>query len=487
MARDLKLFQTLPPLLVPALAALIMYGVVLFSPQVLYDADTFWHIAAGERMLDARAVIHTDPFSHTMPGVEWQTHEWFSEILMALAYRAAGWNGVVMLGGIAAGAAAALIAGWVARFAPPLTTIVAVTLGMGALVTSLLVRPHVIAMPLMALWVIALMLAREKDRSPPLWLAAVMVLWANLHGSYVFGLALIGPFALEALIAAPRARWLEVIWRWGLFGVACLGAALITPHGVEGLIHPFQLMTMTSLPDIVEWRPTDFSKAKGFEAGLLAVLFIAFSRGVRMPIMRLLVLLLLLHMALTHTRHVVVLGIIGPLLMAEPLGKALEPHFQGDLARRLRPVLAVLMAGLLALTTVRFVYPLVRKDGYHAPISAFEAVPADLRGKPVLNSYGLGGYLIFKDVKVFIDGRADMYGDAFTKRYLRIARGDTAELDKAIERYGIQWMFLESNAILVRTMEKKPGWRRLYKDNVATVYVRDDYGRSTSAPSSTTR
>lgn len=487
MAKDLRLFETLPPLLVPALAALVMYGVVLFAPQVLYDADTFWHIAAGERMLDTRQVIHTDPFSHTMPGAEWQTHEWLSEILMALAYRAGGWNGVVMLGGLAAGAAAGLLGGWLSRFAPPLTTFVTVTLGFGTLITSLLVRPHIIALPLMALWVIALMLAREKDRSPPLWLAAVMVVWANLHGSYVFGLALIGPFALEALISAPRSRWLEVTWRWGLFGVLALVAALITPHGIEGLIHPFQLMTMTSLPDIVEWRPTDFSKNKAFEAGLLAALFVGLSRGVHVPIVRLAVLLLLLHMALQHTRHVVVLGVVGPLLLAEPLGKALAPHFKGELSKRLRPILALALVAVLGVTAVRFIKPLVRVDGYHAPISAFEAVPADLRDKPVLNSYGLGGYLIFKGVKVYIDGRADMYGDAFTKRYLRIARGDAAALDKAIEEFGIEWMFLEKDAILAQRMAKKPGWRKLYGDKVAVVYVRDSYGRSTSAPSSTTR
>ena len=114
-------------------------------------------------------------------------------------------------------------------------------------------------------------------------------------------------------------------------------------------------------------------------------------------------------------------------------------------------------------------------------------MPANLRDKPVFNSYGLGGYLIFKGVKVYIDGRADMYGDAFTKRYLRIARGDTAALDKAIEEFGIQWVFVERNAILVGVMEKKKGWRRLYGDKVAMVYVRDDYGRRASAPSSTTR
>lgn len=487
MVRDLKLFQTFPSAAVPALAAVIMYGIVLFAGQVLYDADTFWHIAAGELMLDTRQVIHADPFSFSMPGKEWQTHEWFSEILMALAYRAGGWNGVVMLGGVAAGGAAALIAGWLSRFAPPLTTAVTVILGLGTLMPSLLVRPHMLAMPLMVAWVIAILLARERDRTPPLWLIPLMTLWANLHGSYVFGLALLGPFALEALIAAPRSRWFEVIWRWGLFGIACLLAALVTPHGLEGLIHPFQLMTMTSLPDIIEWRPIDFSRAKGFEAALVAAIFVALARGVRMPVIRVGVLLLLLHMALQHTRHVVPLGLVAPLLLAEPIGKAVSGDYAGALSRRIKPIMAAALIGLIAVTAVRFAHPLVRKDGYHAPVSAFEAVPADLRDKPVFNSYGLGGYLIFKHVKVFIDGRADMYGDPFTKRYLRAARGDTAELDRIIKEFGIQWMFLDSNAILIRHMDQKPGWKRLHKDGVAAVYVRADYGRSASAPSSSTR
>lgn len=474
--------RAVPPLAVPLLAAAVMYGVVLFLPQVLYDADTFWHIAAGEKMLQLRQVLHTDPFTHTIPGAPWQTHEWLSEILMALAYRAAGWNGVVMLGGLAAGAAAFVVGAWLARFLPPLSTAVTLILSFSALSPSLLVRPHVIALPLMALWVAALMLAREKDRAPPLWLCAAMVVWANLHGSYVFGIALIGPFALEALIGAPRARWLEVTWRWGLFGVLTVLAALVTPHGIEGLIHPFQLMTMTSLPNIVEWRPINFGKPGPFELALMATLFVAFSRGVKMPLVRLSVLLGLFHMALQHVRHVVVLGVVGPMLLARPLGEALAPDHLPELGRRARPAMLIGLAVVLALTGARLIHPLVRTDGYHAPISALEAVPAEVRSKPVLNSYGLGGYLIFKGVKVFMDGRADMYGDAYTANYMKIERGDEAALDKAIARYRIEWMFLNPKAGVARVMAKKPGWTRIHADGQAVVYV-----RSTSLPPSTTR
>jgi len=469
------------------MAALIMYGVVLFAPQVLYDADTFWHIAAGEKMLDLRQILHTDPFSHTMPGAPWQTHEWLSEIFMALAYRAAGWNGIVMLGGVGAAAAAFIMGAWLSRFLPPLSTTVALILGLATLSPSLLVRPHLLALPLLVFWTAALLWSREKDRSPPLWLCLVMVVWANMHGGYVFGLALIGPFALEALIAAPKERRLEVVWRWGLFGVLALLAALITPHGVEGLIFPFKVMTMTSLMDIVEWRPINFAKAGPIEAAIIATIFVCLYRGVRMPVLRLAVMLGLFHMALQHVRHVLVLGAVTPLLLAKPLGEAIEPGYAPDLKRNAKALLIIALIEFAALTGARIAMPLVRENGYHAPIKALEAVPAELLSKPVLNSYGLGGYLIFKDVKVFMDGRADMYGDAYTSNYMKIERGNQALLDKAIKQYGIEWMFLSPNGALTRNMATKPGWKKIYGDSQAVVYVRDGSSRSTSTPSSTTR
>jgi hypothetical protein len=476
-----------PPLAVPLAAALVLYGLVLFLPQVLYDADTFWHIAAGEKMLQLRHVLHTDPFSHTVNGKEWQTHEWLSEIAMALAYRAGGWSGVVTLGATAAAAAAFLMGRWIARFLPPLSTAVMLIAGLAALMPSLLVRPHLLALPFLVGWVVALMKAREKDEAPPLWLPLLMVVWANLHGSYVFGLALIGPFALEALIGAPREKWLSIIWRWGLFGVLALAAALVTPHGIEGLIFPFQVMTMTSLPDIVEWRPVDFSKSKAFEWALLATLAVGFGRGVRIPWVRLAIILLLFHMALQHIRHVLVLGAVAPLLLAKPFGEAIAPWVKADFSRQWKAVLAVAAVIAVGLTGYRFYDPLERETGYHSPIAALDAVPMGLRQKPVLNSYGLGGYLIFKGVKVFIDGRADMYGDAYVKNYLKIGKGDQAALDKAIKQYGIEWMFLNPETQLARNMAKRPGWRTLFRDKIAVVYVREDYGRSTSLPSTTTR
>ena len=123
---------------------------------------------------------------------------------------------------------------------------------------------------------------------------------------------------------------------------------------------------------------------------------------------------------------------------------------------------------------MRLALPIVRVDSATAPISALRAVPPALRDARVLNDYGFGGYLIGAGVKPFIDGRADMYGDAFLDLYGRIAAGDAATLEATLKRYGVAWTIFPPGEPVVAAMDREPGWRRLYADKFAVVQVRED-------------
>ncbi len=74
------------------------------AASVLNDGDTYWHVATGHWILAHRPVPPTDPFSFTALGHPWVTHEWLSQVLMALAYAAAGWTGVSLIIAMAAAA-----------------------------------------------------------------------------------------------------------------------------------------------------------------------------------------------------------------------------------------------------------------------------------------------------------------------------------------------------------------------------------------------
>ena len=452
-------------------AALVGMAVVLFAPQVLNDGDTYWHLAAGEWMAVHGRVLHHDVFSFTAAGQPWMTHEWLSEVLMAFAFRAGGWSGLLVLYAVMAAMAAALLAGALGRVLSGVTLLVTLVLAFSCMAPSLLIRPHVLVMPIIIVWTVELLAAREAGRSPRLFMAPLMVLWANLHGSYVFGFVLLGPFALEALIEG-RSNWAKVVRDWGVVGLLCAAATLATPHGLSGLLYPFHILNMRTLNAILEWRPADFSKPGPFELALLATIVVCLLRGVRVPPLRLALLVLLLHMTLQHERHLIVLAVIAPLLLAKPLANALdqrpEPQARAPAAWVAFCLLAAVLVG------VRLANPVVRTDGPTSPITALDHVPRALAQRPVLNTYAFGGYLIHRGVKPSIDGRADMYGDAYFKRHLQIMAGDPVSVDQELAARRIDWTVLGPYEPLVRVLDAKPGWRRLYSDQYAIVHVRTE-------------
>lgn len=448
-------------------AGLALAGLVLFVPAILNDPDTYWHLAAGQWMLDHGRVPQVDVFSHTRAGAPWVPHEWLSEVLMALAWRAGSWPGVLALYALAAGVAVTLMVRRLSRDLSGIGLLLAGVLAFGCIAPSLVARPHLLVLPVLVGWVCLLLEARDRGRAPPLAAALLMLLWANLHGSYVLGLALAAAFALEALIEAQDR--LEVVKRWGVFGLLSGIAAALTPNGLQGLLHPFAITSMSALPTITEWRPADFSKVTPLEIAILATVFIGLSRGVRVPAVRLLIVVGLLHLALAHMRHQLVLAAVAPLVLA--------PYFGGG-GRRPAPAgpsgRALALAGVAAmgLLAVRLALPIERTADRITPAAALAKVPAELRARPVFNEYDFGGYLIFAGVPTFIDGRADMYGDAFTADYMRAEGGDQAHLEALLGDHGVAWTLLRPQSPAADWLDAQPGWRRLHADRLAVVHVR---------------
>jgi hypothetical protein len=457
--------------LIQAAAALILFAIVLFDPRVLGDGDTYWHLAAGEWMLAHGQVLHRDVFSYTHAGQPWETHEWLSEVLMATVFRGGGWSGLLVFFATAAAATVGLIAGRVKRsLGGGLTLVAVLVLAMACSAGTLLARPHLLVLPVMIVWVRELLAARDAGRAPRWFMPALMVLWANLHGSYVFSLLLMGPFALEAVVETPAGSRLATLRQWAPVCLVSTAAMFLTPHGVEGITYPFQIMTMSTLNAISEWRPADFSKPSAFEFTLLLTLFVSLWRGVRVPPLRLVLLLLLLYMALQHGRHMMVLGVTAPLILAEPLAAALGRQPQpGAGSRRTWAAFGALAA---VLAVGRMAVPVVRVDGEVTPLTALAQVPPALAMRPMLNNHDFGGYLIFKGVKPFIDGRSDMYGDVQFRQFLQIRSGDRPSFDAAVRRYGIAWTLLQPGEPLVAVLDATPGWRRLYADRWAVVHER---------------
>jgi hypothetical protein len=314
-----------------------------------------------------------------------------------------------------------------------------------------------------------------------------MALWANLHGGYLFGLGLAGLLAAEAVLLAPDWRIRRRAARgWALFGALAVGAALLTPYGVAGLLLPFRLTGMGfAMGQLVEWRSPDFQSFEPLELWLAVVLFVGFALGWRLPPTRLLMLLLLLHMALQHRRHGELVGLVAPLLLAPALapqlralaaGRSAGPVDRG-LAELAKPasLRGVALAGaLLAAVSAAVLHGAAVRSDIAIPAAALAAVEAAHVTGPVLNDYGFGGYLIFSGIPPFIDGRAELYGDEFVRRYVKAMLLESDELPKLLDQNGITWTLIAPERPAALLLDYLPGWRRLYADDVAVVHVRSD-------------
>jgi hypothetical protein len=450
----------------------VAFALVLFLPAILNDGDTLWQIRTGEWILDHHAIPSIDPFSYTAGDRPWFAHEWLAETLLALAYRAAGLKGVMVLAAAAVGLTAAILLRYLRQFLPMTYAAIALAFAFANAAPSMLARPHVLAWPCLTLWCVGLLAARTKRAAPSFVLLPIMALWVNLHGSFMLGLLLPGVFMIEALFD-PGADRGKISFAWGKFILAAWAIALLNPDFVGGVLFPIHLVGMSSLSWIGEWTPAEFGGLQPLEITLLAGLALGLSGKVSLPPIRLLLLLGLVHGALSHARNEQLLGLVGALILAEPLGRSFA-HKDSERPRPSRMMaIGAALVSVLALVA-RFALPLDAGHTGEAFAATLDRVPPALREKPVLNDYGLGGLLIFGGVRPFIDSRADLYGDAFLTRYQKILTPNRAELDKALADYGIVWTIFKSNRAIVQVLDEEPGWRRLIEENGVVIHVRDD-------------
>jgi hypothetical protein len=241
------------------------------------------------------------------------------------------------------------------------------------------------------------------------------------------------------------------------------------------VLFPFRMLGMHSLAFIGEWQPPAFgSRLQPLEIIILAGFALGFSGKVRVPPIRLLILLGLVHGALLHARHQQLLGIVGALVLAESFGTSLAcgpAAASGRVWRRLAPC-AVLVA--LAALAGRMALPLGPERSGAAFAHTLDRLPPSLRAQPVLNDYSLGGKLIFNRIRPFIDSRADLYGDAFLTRYSRIVAPDRAEFERTLAEYGIMWTIFPAGNPLVQVLDEEPGWRRLVEEGGIVIHTRGD-------------
>src|SRR6516165_7712695 len=472
-AGEASLSRGLLPLWIFVFAYALLF---LAGDRLLIDPDTQWQITVGQWILDHHAVPQTDAFSFTMRGEAWISTQWLAQVAYAGVHAWFGWTGPVVLAAAASALTFALLARFLSRSLSESATFVFVAVAFALTAPHILARPHVLALPVMVMWLVGLIAAADRHDAPSLALVPLMALWANLHGGFVFGLLMIAPIALDAIVNAQDPSRKPLMLRWAAFALTAIVASCCTPYGWNSLLASQKILSLGSaLPLITEWRAMDFTHLRPFEICLLGAIGLALYRGIRLPPLRIVLLLGLLHMALAQGRAAEILALVAPLIVAAPLARQIGAADVVPSNRMVSSGGFVTACAAILLMTGTFAYASLHRFAPYTGNSPVAAVAAlkKLNVERVFNDYDFGGYLIASGVSPFIDGRTELYGEKFFVDH-NAASGLTEpeNLFRLLEQYQIEATLMRTQSAATKLLDRVDGWKKVYADDIATIHVR---------------
>jgi hypothetical protein len=483
---------------------ILALGLFTMAARGVTDPDVWWHLRTGQLIIQNHRVFHADPYSYTRFGQPWVDHEWLSQVLIFGLYRLASWTGLIV--GFGAVIAAAFLVAFLRCPGRPYIAGLITLLGAFASAPSWGPRPQMITLLLASvlLWI----LERSYERPKLLWWTPpLMLLWVNLHAGYAVGIALMILFlvgdALDVAFgfaifdakedakddakderpAATRFRSLA------LAIVACAAVVPLNPYGAAMYSYPLQTLRSQAMQNYIgEWASPNFHQHRYLPALamiLLTVVLPAISPK-RLRPREVLLLSVMTYAALRSVRHIPIYTLIAiPLLSAMLLawiqergvGKRLQAK-QSTMTPSKAMLNAVLLASFLVfmIARVRFVvHRQAETEAKEFPAAAVSFIAAHRPPAPLLDHYNWGGYFIWKlypEYRVYIDGRADVYGDAFMNDLAAAyyLRGDAWR--NLFETWGIRTVVLPPDAPVVTALRALPDWQTIYADDQAVVLVK---------------
>lgn len=460
--------------------ALLALALWLIGIRQTIDPDLWWHLRTGE-LIWGQGIPRVDTFSFTVPGREWIAHEWLSQWFMWLVYRVGGLVGLIFFFALLV-AITFMVVYWACSGRPYLAAFVVLLAALTA-APPMGSRPQMFNLFFLALfvWVVE---GVNSGRTPAktLWfLIPLSVLWANFHSGYLTG--------IFYLAAHSGATWLEKGYPLAkkkaegqlllpLVTIGAFLAAALNPNGFELWRYPFQTLGSQAMQSrIPEWQSPDFHIAHfRLFAGMMGVQVMIWVASRHRPGWAELLLFFGTGAAgLNSSRNIPLFAIVN----APSLARHLATLWPALPPARKQPKLLSWVNGLLLLLGLVggglwFGQQAAGNDQAIAaiyPVAAVDYLQAtNLAEQPGYNSYPWGGYLIWRGLPVFVDGRADLYGDDFLFYYVQTI--DLAEKwQEPLQDYQVAYVLIEQDSNLARLLTVSPDWEMVFADDVAAIFV----------------
>jgi hypothetical protein len=484
-----------------AMVFVFMTLIFMLAARSIVDPDFWWHLKAGQYMVQTRSIPRVDIFSFGFLGREWVAHEWLSEVLMFLIYSPLGFGGLIFVFALIITATFWVVYKRIARrVRHPMIVGPALLLGALASAPTWGVRPQMFSFLFASIFIASLeAYARKPEARRVLLLVPLMVFWVNLHAGYAMGLAFILLMMAGLLVeqvSSSNRQWSK-IWRTlyplGAILSLCVLAVLVNPNGARLFSYPFEtLKSPAMMKYIAEWHSPDFQQPM-FQplallfCGLLCVM--ALSRR-RVRLRDLLFLSATAWATLKSARNVPFFVLIAVPLLAEHLHYWLHSGKWSSWIKRPEKIevgnsallkVALNIFLLFGVPIFLAVQRVSRSSSNQStvtaqvfPVQAANYMRATKLPQPMYNEYGWGGYLIWQlypEYFVHIDGRADVFGDTFLEEFLKTHAGE-GNWQNSLEKHGIRTVIVRSDAPVANLLRAKGDWRQVFDDSQAVIFVK---------------
>jgi hypothetical protein len=452
----------------------------------LSDPDMWWQLKTGQIIWTTHTIPTNDLFSYTTNHQPLIPHEWLSQVLIYSAYHWGGYAGLMLW--LYFFTSALLVVGYIlcALYSGNSKTAFA-----GALIiwffstTVLAIRPQMVGYLLL---VIELLLVHLGSTRSPRWFFALpplFALWVNCHGSFMFGLFVLGIFLLCSFFDLQAGSLVSSRWDFArqkilmlaiLFSIAAL---FLNPIGLKQVLYPVNTLfhQPIGLSQIEEWQPLRMSDPRGFVLfGILLCIFLLLvTRRSKLYLNELLLLIAGTVFAISHLRMTVLFGIFAAPLFSRLLSTSWD-EYDAQRDHPLANLSLVVVAALMAIRSFPNRQDIAKQIDTGNPVKAVQFIKGSHLSGHMLNAYNYGGYLIWAlpEHPDFIDGRADVFEwSGMLQEFLRWAMLEE-DPNILLNKYNVDFCLLERQSAIAHVLPLMRNWKLVYSDDESVVFVRSD-------------
>jgi hypothetical protein len=490
-------------LFVSAIMILALFPVT----SIIRDPDFWWHLRAGQLIVDHGALLGSDPFTYTVSSHAWTMHEWLSEVFFALGQRAGGLGPIVLVLSVVTwiGLVCVLLR---AALRAPNRFVLGLGVLLGVIAGYPIWGPRVQMVTFCFSALTLLLVERHLVRGGrAIWLLVpLFLLWSNLHSGFIIGLGFIAVVIVAELAGGrlgipdspspPRVRSLIPVL------VACAAVSMINPNGPGILLYAFQTQTSAAQQALIlEWHSPDFHDWVVLPFGIMLVSLLALiTVNRRLRARDAALVLVTAALALQSVRHIALFVAAttpvwidqADLLLQRRRARAVQRRPRSMPPLRLRVLtFAALAVTLLATFVAGRLVPVMRTQpgslvyAQEFPVCATRWLATAHRPLNIFNQYGEGGFLSYqlssRGDKVFVFGDAALMGDALLYRYAAVEAVQPS-WDSIIRGAGTDIVLFDTGTPLANVMAHSTRWAKVYQDPLSVAFVPVDKLSSLNLP-----